>query len=234
MKRNGLFVTGTDTDVGKTFVSAGISAVLKEKGLDIGVFKPIMSGVRREDSKSDAYLLKTFSQDTAPLEEINPFQFDEPLAPYVAALRQSSSVTMEEIMEKWKIIKNKRDFYLVEGAGGLAVPLGAHYLVADLAKAIGFPLLIVARPNLGTVNHTLLTISYARQKGLDVLGVVINGLDEERNGVAEQTNPGLIQEFTDVPVLGIIPKVKSFQRADVIQVFSERIDHVELVSRLVK
>lgn len=222
--RKGIFVTGTDTDVGKTFVSAGIASLLKEQGVDIGVFKPMMSGVRREDPQSDAYILKEMSGDEQPLDQINPFVFDEPLAPYVAQARMGLNITMDDILDHWQRIRNRHTFYLVEGAGGLAVPLGANFLVADLAKALDFPLLIVARPHLGTVNHVLLTISYAKHLGLDVLGIILNGFREDQLGVAEQTNPDLIREFTDVPILGMIPYMKTSSRDEQESLFAKNID----------
>ncbi|MEW9668386.1 dethiobiotin synthase [Ammoniphilus sp. 3BR4] len=218
----GIFITGTDTDIGKTFVGAGLAAVLKERGIDVGVFKPMMSGVSREDPKSDVRILKEMSGDTSPLEDINPYQFAEPLAPYVAQKRQGQQISLDEVLASWHKIRDRHSFYIAEGAGGLAVPMGPRYLVSDMARAIGFPLLIVARPTLGTVNHTLLTIAYARQAGLNVLGVIINGTRED--GVAEQTNPGMIEEFSGgIPVLGVLPYLETTDRAEIIHRFEQQI-----------
>ncbi|GAB7388893.1 dethiobiotin synthase [Bacillaceae bacterium] len=219
----GLFVTATDTEIGKTFVTAGLAALLREQGVDVGVFKPLMSGARRDDPGSDAYILKTMSGDPSPLAAITPFQFDEPLSPYVAAQRQGRSLALREVIQAWESVKDEHDFFLVEGVGGLAVPAGERWLVADLAKAIGFPLLIVARPDLGTINHTLLTIHFARSYGLEIAGVVVNGLREESQGVAERTNPKVIEEFSGVPVLGVIPWLETFDRARLVSVFRERL-----------
>lgn len=230
MSRRGIFVTGTDTDVGKTFVTAGIAAVLHNQGVDVGVFKPMMSGVKREDPKSDASILKKFSCDKRPLEEINPYQFDEPLAPYVAQKRQGDIILLGEVLDHWEQSKNSHEFMLVEGAGGLAVPLGKDFFVGDLAYHIGFPILVVARPGLGTVNHTFLTISYARTIGLEVIGVIINGLNEMTSGVAEETNPALIEEVCNVPVLGIIPHMETTSRDEVVALFWERIRMEQLIT----
>ncbi|MCF6094288.1 dethiobiotin synthase [Microaerobacter geothermalis] len=205
--RKGLFVTGTDTDVGKTFVTSAIAGALRKMGIDVGVFKPMQSGTRREDPNSDAFILKATSEDSSPLEDIAPFTFEEPLAPYVAAKRQGLDISLEEVLQVWRRREKEHEFFLVEGAGGLAVPLGRSYLVSDVAKAIGLPLLIVARPDLGTVNHTLLTIQFAKSMGLEIVGVIVNGLMEEQQSVAEQTNPALIEEFSGIPVLGVIPRV---------------------------
>ncbi|RXT06989.1 dethiobiotin synthase [Ammoniphilus sp. CFH 90114] len=227
----GIFITGTDTDIGKTFVGAGLAAVFKERGIDVGVFKPMMSGVSQANPKSDCWLLKEMSGDPSPLEDINPFQFDEPLAPYVAQQRHGRSISLDETLASWKNIQDRHPFYVIEGAGGLAVPMGPGYLVSDIARSIGFPLIIVARPSLGTVNHTLLSIAYARQNGLNVIGVILNGLRE--TGVAEETNPKLIEEFSEgVPVLGVLPYLETWDRQKMIQIFEKHLAIDKLLKQL--
>ena len=131
----GFFVTGTDTDVGKTIISSGLAAVLKEKKIDVGVFKPLLSGIAREDPASDTSLLKQLSQTSLSYEEITPFQFKEPLAPYVAGKLEGKIVRMEEVLSHWEKIREKHEFFIVEGAGGISVPLGEGFLVSDLIKA---------------------------------------------------------------------------------------------------
>lgn len=160
------------------------------------------------------------------LEAVNPFQFDEPLAPYTAASREGRSISLDQVIRAWRRIRHEHAFFLVEGAGGLMAPMGKDYLAAHIAKAIGFPLLIVARTGLGTVNHTLLTIDYARRMGLPIAGVILNGL--RNNGIAEKTNPALIERFSGVPVLGIVPWVKSRDREEIVKT----IQHAVSIDRL--
>ena len=145
---NGVFVTGTDTGVGKTIISSGLAAVLKEKGIDVGVFKPMLSGMAREDPESDTSLLKQLSKTSLSHEEITPFQFAEPLAPYVAGLQEGRNVQLADVLSHWNVIRGKHEFFIVEGAGGISVPLGPDFLVSHLIKALELPLVIVARPNL--------------------------------------------------------------------------------------
>src|SRR5699024_2098571 len=123
-EQNGLFITGTDTDVGKTFVGGGMAAILKKYGKDVGVFKPMLSGESRENPTSDTSILKTMSGDRNTFEQITPFQFAEPLAPYVAAKRAGQHISLTQIMQAWKNIKETHEYFIVEGAGGLGVPLG--------------------------------------------------------------------------------------------------------------
>ncbi|QGQ48715.1 dethiobiotin synthase [Metabacillus sediminilitoris] len=220
---NGIFVTGTDTNVGKTIISSGLAAVLKEKGIDVGVFKPLLSGISREDPASDTSLLKQLSKTSLSYEEITPFAFKEPLAPYVAGKLEGKYVTLEEVISHWEKIRRKHEFFIVEGAGGISVPLGERFLVSDLIKAMQLPLVIVARPNLGTVNHLFLTVQYAKSLGLPVAGVLINGISDHPD-LAEKTNPALIEELCGVPILGITPKLKEVTIENIQKIVREHID----------
>ncbi|GGJ54996.1 dethiobiotin synthase [Virgibacillus salexigens] len=221
MNRKGFFITGTDTGIGKTFVGAGIAGALKQQGVDVGVFKPMLSGEKREDPMSDTSILKAFSGDANSLEQITPFQFAEPLAPYVAAKREGRLITLEKLVQAWEKIQHTHDFFIIEGAGGLAVPFGREYSAAHVAKAIGMPLLLVARVGLGTVNHIWLTIAYAKQLGIEIAGIILNGLDDKNQGVAEQTNPEFIEELTGIPVLAVLPWIASFHAKDVAELLNK-------------
>lgn len=229
----GIFITGTDTDVGKTWVARSLAASLVARGVDVGVFKPMMSGVKRENPTSDASLLKDFAQDKNSLEAINPYQFDESVTPYIAAKRINQVIELEDILDKFNQIRDTHPFYIVEGAGGLLAPLGKGYHVGDLAARMGYPMIIVARPGLGTVNHTLLTIEKARQLGIRVLGVIMNGYEPLNEGIPEATNPLLIEEFSKVPVIGQIPWTKEKDKESIVEKF-ERSVVMEMILNEVK
>ncbi|MFB5662626.1 dethiobiotin synthase [Alteribacillus sp. HJP-4] len=222
--RKGILVTGTDTDVGKTYIAAAIAGALRREGVDVGVFKPMLSGTKRESPKSDTMILKAFAGSSQPLEEITPFVFQEPLAPLLASTRMGISIKLIDIFMRWQAMNDKHSFYIVEGAGGISVPLGEEYNVKDLALKLGLPLLIVARPGLGTVNHTVLTVDYARRAGLNVLGVVLTGGKEHEAGVAEKTNPHLIETCANVPVLGVIPWLDSDDQEEIITTVQNKIN----------
>ena len=228
---NGFFVTGTDTDVGKTIISSGLAAVLKEKKIDVGVFKPLLSGIARENPASDTSLLKQLSQTSLSYEEITPFEFKEPLAPYVAGKLEGKNVGIEEVLSHWEKIREKHEFFIVEGAGGISVPLGERFLVSDLIKALQLPIVIVARPNLGTFNHIFLTVQYAKSLGLSIAGIVINGINDDP-GLAEKTNPDLIEELCGVPILGITPKLKEVTKENIKKMVKDHIDVTLLINQL--
>ncbi|MDQ8055638.1 dethiobiotin synthase [Bacillus velezensis] len=217
------FVTGTDTGVGKTIVSCGLAAAFRQKQADIGVFKPFLSGVSRTHPESDTSLLKDMSQTALSHEEITPFEWKEPLAPYTAAMLEGKSVSMADVMAHWSKIKNRHECFIVEGAGGISVPLGENYLVSDLIKAMELPAVIVTRPDLGTINHTYLTVEYAKNMGIEVLGIIINGV-KSNPGLDEKTNPSMIETLCKVPILGITPKLDHVSPENIQHMIEKHID----------
>ncbi|AYA76432.1 dethiobiotin synthase [Bacillus sp. Y1] len=228
---NGFFVTGTDTGVGKTIIACGLAAVLKEKRFDVGVFKPLLSGISRDDPESDTSLLKKMSQTYLSHEDITPFEFKEPLAPYVAGKLEGKLIGIEKVLHHWEMIRGKHQYFIVEGAGGISVPLGENFLVSDLIKALELPIVIVARPNLGTINHTFLTVQYAKSIGLRIAGIVINGISDHPD-LAEITNPKLIEELCGVPILGITPKFNEITHENIKNIVKDHIDMTLLINQM--
>ena len=196
----GVFITGTDTGVGKTVVASGLAAALQCQGLDVGVMKPVQAG----DYPGDAALLQRAAGVADPLDLINPCYLDASLAPAVAAGLGHGRVDIARILEAFHELRRRHKFLVVEGVGGLLVPLEDGFSVADLILALGLPAVVVARPGLGTINHTLLTVRQAHAAGIRVLGTIINGYPEEPD-LAERTNPQAIEKYSGLPVLGTIP-----------------------------
>ncbi|MFS0838404.1 dethiobiotin synthase [Paenibacillus sp. 1P03SA] len=170
----GIFVTGTDTGIGKTVVTAALAAALRSEGWNVGVWKPVQSGEPLGSGLSDAERLMEGSGIADPPEEVAPFAFNAPLTPWLAAKAEGVHLTMEMLYAGGKRLCSRYDAMLVEGAGGAAVPLTEDALLAEWIAYLRMPVLIVARAGLGTVNHTLLTVSFLRQFGIDILGVVLN------------------------------------------------------------
>jgi len=216
----GIFITGTDTGVGKTLVAAGLAAVLREKGIDVGVMKPAESGCRRENGlliPGDALLLREMSGIQDELELVNPYSFDHPLAPALAAEIEGVEIRLEVIREAYLTLASRHDLVLVEGAGGMMVPLTPDRLMVDLVKELGgLPILIVTRMILGTLNHTLLSLYYARKEGIDVLGVVMNRTSPEE-GLAESLNPQAMQRWGQVPFLGSLPFLPATNKESIVK-----------------
>jgi dethiobiotin synthetase len=205
--RRGIFITGTDTGVGKTYLAAGIARLLHARGIDVGVMKPAETGCIRRNGKlvpSDALVLMKAAGVHDRLHDVNHYRFKKPLAPSVAAATEGSSIDPARIRTGFDKLCRKHSFMIVEGAGGIMVPLTERYTYLDLAVDLRLPVMIVARPGLGTINHTLLTIEVLRRRGIAIAGVVINFADDRRAGTAERTNPGVIQKLACVDILGVI------------------------------
>jgi dethiobiotin synthetase len=209
MTNKGIFITGTDTGVGKTVATAVIARVLRDQGVKVGVMKPVTSGCIVVDGKlisEDAELLKYASATTAPDADITPYRLKAPLAPSVAATLDGIRICFSTIRAAYERLAALHDFVLVEGVGGLMVPLIENLLVSDLIGYLGLPALVVARPNLGTINHTLMTCYCAQQMGIEIRGIIVNNYPANP-GLVEKYAPGLIEERSGVPVLGLFPHV---------------------------
>ncbi|WCK55276.1 dethiobiotin synthase [Aneurinibacillus sp. Ricciae_BoGa-3] len=222
---SGFFVTATDTEVGKTMVAGGLAGVLRRRNHDMGVFKPIQSGHLSTNPEGDAARLKLLSGVEDQPELICPYSIEEPIAPLLALRRTGQRVYLRDLVDKYESIKEHHQMLIVEGAGGIAVPYTEDGFVVDLASLLKLPLIIVARPNLGTVNHTLLTIEYARQRGLTIAGVILSGVGKTEIGIPERTNADLITQYSGIPVLGSIPWLgEQPTRDEVLDSFEQNLD----------
>jgi dethiobiotin synthetase len=210
-------VTGTDTGVGKTFITAALARLLRRQGQDVGVCKPVATGatqVRGRWLAEDTRLLAEAAGCADHPERVTPWTFPDPVAQPVAARRQGVALTLAAIVRAVHGQARPQRLLLVEGVGGLLCPLTAEETVADLAAALGFPLVIVARRALGTLNHTLLTLEAARTRGLRVAGVVVNETTRP-DSLAEATNVEELRRRIDVPLLAIVPFQAGLDSADV-------------------
>jgi dethiobiotin synthetase len=209
----GVLITGTDTGVGKTFVACGLAALLRDFGYRVGVMKPAETGCAERDGElfpDDAVRLKEASGCDVPLEKICPYQLREPLAPSIAAERAGVTIDIDRLMDVYHEISSGHDITLVEGAGGLMVPLLPSYTYADLAKVLKLPLIVVAANRLGAINHLLLTLEHASCKGLPVLGYVLNQLESPLS-LAAETNREVLANLSAAPCLSELPFVEDVE-----------------------
>ncbi len=201
-----VFITGTDTGVGKTAVTAALAALLRKKGLMTGIIKPFQTGTELE-GLCDAEFIYSFLGEDYILSEISPCRLQAPLSPYRAAAIEGISIPLEDIIEHTRDYISRNDVTLIEGAGGICVPITRDYMMADLAIDLEAPMVIVTRPGLGTLNHTALSLEYARKRAVRVLGVVINGFPKPAD-VASATNPAVLRDVFSVNILGVVPFFK--------------------------
>ncbi len=207
--KKAFFITGTDTDVGKTYVTFALAVFLQDQGLNVGVMKPVQCSGR------DTEILEMAVKKKAPRFLVNPYYAPDPLSPNVAFARIKKTINPAKIRKAFQTLYNQYDVLLVEGAGGLLVPLKEGYLMADLVSDLGCELLIVSRLGLGTINHTLLTIEEARKRGLPLRGVIFNASHKKKPGIAEKTNPDIVKRLGDIPVIGIVPHLSSLKATEI-------------------
>jgi dethiobiotin synthetase len=173
----GVFVTGTDTGVGKTLVACALARGLRARGLDVGVMKPVETGVGADGPRDAHALREAAGSEQDPLELVCPFALALPAAPTVAAAAEGRTIGLETIRRAFATLAARHAYLVVEGAGGLLVPVTGDASMADVAGELGLSVLVVARARLGTINHTLLTLEAVRVRGLTIAGVVISHAD---------------------------------------------------------
>ena len=208
------FITGTDTDVGKTYVTKLIIESLRAAGKNAIGFKPVSCGDR-----ADAHILAAASGNL-PLDEVNPLHFQAALAPHVAALLEGTTIQPADLISAFHSLSEKYDTILVEGAGGWEVPITQTYFISDLAKDLNLPVILVAANRLGALNHILLTLAAIKAKGLACAGIILNQLEDEMD-TPMITNKASIQSLTHIPLLDHIIHHQDFLSPELLDLFSE-------------
>ena len=208
----GFFITATDTGVGKTIAAGAVIKAMNFLGLKPCAMKPIESGCGREGDilvPFDGMFLKQIAHVDEPLTTITPCCFESPLAPLSASEVDMREIDMAEIKRAFVRLSTKYDTIVVEGIGGLMVPILKDFYTVDLAREFRLPLLVIARPGLGTVNHIMLTVNCALNAGLQVAGVILSYSKPPENSLAETTNQKLLSQVCPVPIIGIFPYLKT-------------------------
>ncbi len=188
------FITGTDTNVGKTYVAKLLLETLRADGIDAVGYKPVASGDR-----TDAEILSAASGGL-PIDQVNPVHFQNALAPAVASMLENRTLDCGSLIEGYRKLASNHEVVIVEGAGGWEVPLADGYRISDLAADLELPVVIVAANRLGALNHILLTAAAIRARGLECAGIYLNQLEDEMD-TAMITNKGVVEELTGLPLL---------------------------------
>jgi len=204
---NIVFVTGTDTGVGKTTVAAALTMFLRQRGVDVAVMKPVETGVANPaEIGAAARLLRWASGCEEPDQLIAPYRFIDPLSPDQAAKRSGSRIDLGLLADTASQLAGRHRLLLIEGAGGLMVPLAGGLLVADLVARLNARLLVVTRPDLGTINHTLLTVFAARSMQLQLAGMIINRMPANPD-LAQEQAPHALASLASCDLLSVLPEV---------------------------
>ena len=226
------FITGTDTGVGKTAITAALAACIKKLGIDVGVMKPIATGIQQKsDFKSSDVSILCHACGVDDSEDlVNPIFMPVPSSPYDASKMLNILFNRKIIFEKFEKLKQKHKMLLVEGIGGIMTPLSRDYFVADMIKEMKLETIIVTRSTLGTLNHTMMTVNTCNDYKIPIKGIIINNYDE-KGSPAEKNSPLTIHEITKIPILGTVPFVRDYQNIEMMIPFVEKnVDLKSLIS----
>jgi len=227
---NSLFITGTDTDVGKTYVAAGLAVTLRKMGIDVGIMKPFAAGTpQKKGFKSeDVEILSRAAQVSDPEESMNPQFFEMAASPYTASKNLKVKVRVNSVLSNFKKLSKLHSMLLVEGMGGIMTPILKNYFVTDLIKEMKIPTVIVTRTKIGTVNHTIMTWKMCKKYKIPIKGIIINNFDSDGYQVKDLTRD--LQSITGVPILGTIPYIESLSDDSLYRNFKKNIDMNYLIN----
>ena len=221
---NSLFITGTDTDVGKTCVTAGIVNYLSKMNVDVGVMKPFASGYKaNEDSISeDVEILTKYSGVTDPVDLINPYFFEIPTSPYEACMKLNREIDISKVVDAYNQLISNHDVVIVEGIGGIMTPISQNYFVSDLISELKLNSIIVTGSKIGAVNHLMLTYEHSQQKNLNFNGFLIN--QNVPDGYELSSLRQQVSRLTGEKVFGAIPYHESFNLDSYVENFQNFVD----------
>ncbi len=219
-----LFVTGTDTDVGKTYVTAGLAVTLRKMGIDVGIMKPFAAGTpQKKGFKSeDVEILSKAAQVSDPEDLMNPQFFKMAASPYTASKNLKVKVRVKSVLSSFKKLSKLHSILLVEGMGGIMTPILKNYFVTDLIKEMRIPAVIVTRTRVGTVNHTIMTCKMCVKYKIPIKGIIINNFDSD--GYTVKTLKRDLESLTRIPVLGTIPFLDNLSDDSLYRNFKKNID----------
>jgi len=218
-----IFITGTDTDVGKTYITAGLGVVLQKMGIDVGVMKPFAAGsAQKKGYKSeDIEILSRAAHVCDPENLVNPQFFPIPASPYTAWKKLKTKPKISTILSSFKKLSKLHEMLLVEGMGGIMTPILKDYYITNLIKEMKIPTVIVTRSKIGTVNHTIMTVKMCEKYRIPIKGIIINNFDK---GYPIKNLTSDLENLTNVPVLGSIPFIKDMSNASLSRIFKKNLD----------
>ena len=218
-----IFITGTDTDIGKTYITAGLAVTLRKMGVDIGVMKPFAAGNAQKNGfkSEDVEILSKAAQIHDPENLVNPQFFPIPASPYTAWKKLKIKPKIPTILKSFKKLSNLHEMLLIEGMGGVMTPILKDYYITNLIKEMKIPTIIVTRSKVGTVNHTIMTVKFCEKFKIPIKGIIINNFDK---GYPVKQLKNDLEGLTGVKVLGSIPFLKNLSDTSLYRTFKKNID----------
>jgi len=224
-----LFITGTDTDVGKTYVTAGLAVTLRKMGIDVGIMKPFAAGTAQKKGlkSEDVEILSNAAQVSDPETLINPQFFPIPTSPYTAWKNLKIKPKVNSVIKSFHKLAKLHKILLVEGMGGIMTPILKDYYVANLIKEMKLPAVIVSRSKVGTINHTIMTCQMCKKYKIPIKGIIVNDFDD---GYPFNELKRDLKSLTGVKVLGSIPFINDFGDKSLYRVFKKNLDLKSLMN----
>lgn len=202
------FITGIDTDIGKTFITKGLALVMENKRKKVGVFKPLQSGAIKKNNELLAPDLEAIKEYSSKIKTKCSYLLEGEVSPALAARLSGIKIDINKIKTDFINFSKQNDVTLIEGAGGILAPISDNMLCSDLIKLLDIPIIIVTVPFLGRLNHTLLTINYAKTNGIKIKGIIVNKIPKETNNIATKNFIEELKMYTDVEILGQIHEIE--------------------------
>ena len=225
-----LFITATDTDIGKTYVCAGLAHSLKKLDIDVGIMKPFACGVKQKTgfSSNDLTILSKAAMVSDAEELLNPFFFPIPASPYTAAKNLGVKIDIDYLMKCFRKLDKIHDVMLVEGIGGIMTPILKDYAIIDLIKDLEANTIIVTSSKIGTINHTIMTCNMCKNMKIPVKGLIINNFDSTGYPVSDLEKD--LNALTDLPVLCSLPHMQKFNLNDYAKMIENKMDLLSLIN----
>jgi len=225
-----LFITATDTDIGKTYVCAGLAHSLKKLDIDVGIMKPFACGVKQKTgfSSNDLTILSKAAMVNDAEELLNPFFFPIPASPYTAAKNLGVKIDIDYLMKCFRKLDKIHDVMLVEGIGGIMTPILKEYAIIDLIKDLEANTIIVTSSKIGTINHTIMTCNMCKNMKIPVKGLIINNFDSTGYPVSDLERD--LNALTDLPVLCSLPHMQKFNLNDYAKMIENKMDLLSLIN----
>lgn len=224
------FITGTDTDVGKTYVTAGLAVTLRKMGIDVGIMKPFAAGTKQKKGfmSEDVEILANAAQVNDPEELINPQFFPIPASPFTASKSLNTKVKLNLVLKQFKKLSSLHDVVLIEGMGGIMTPILKNYYVTNLIKDMKLPAIIVTKTKVGTVNHTIMTCQMCKKYNIPIKGIIINNFDSDGYSINELKRD--FKALLNVPILGVIPFLENLSDDSLYKNFKKNIQINSLIN----
>ncbi|EDS78439.1 dethiobiotin synthase [Clostridium botulinum C str. Eklund] len=230
---NGIFIVGTDTDIGKTFVTGGLLYLLRKNGVNASYFKAALSGAIKENERlipGDTKFVSDLSGLNEEYSFLTPYVFETAVSPHLASKIENIPIDLEVIKNSYLKVKEKYDYIVAEGSGGIICPIiddgKSTVLLEDIIKLLNLDTLLVANAGLGSINHTVLTVKYMENAGLNIKGIIVNGYDE--NNICHRDNVKMIRKLTGKDIVSLVPNIKENDNTEEIKKTFDALDYKKI------